>query len=61
VTKIEAVAEVAESALLATSEVSGLEAALVQQTPHARARLQHVADSGSAAMASIVLRTGKGL
>jgi hypothetical protein len=61
VTKVEAVAEVAESALLATSEVSGLEAALIQRTPHAQARLQHIADSGSAAMANIVLRAGKGL
>ena len=61
VAKVEAVADVAESALIATSEVSGLEAALIQRTPHARIRLQHIADSGSAAMANIVLRTGKGL
>jgi hypothetical protein len=60
VAKVEAVAEVAESALVATSEVSALEAALMQRTPHAQARLQHVADAGCAAMAGVVMRTGRG-
>src|ERR1019366_47412 len=61
VTKVEAVADVAESALLAASEVSSLEAALVQRNHHAQARLQLIADSGSSAMADVVLRTGRSL
>jgi hypothetical protein len=61
VTRIDAVEEVSVSALLAASQVSALEAALVQRTPHAQARLQLIADSGSTAMASIVIRAGKDL
>jgi hypothetical protein len=59
--RIDAIAHIAESALLATSDLSALEAALMQRTPHAAARLQHVADSGCAAMAAVVVRAGRGL
>jgi hypothetical protein len=30
----------------------------VQRTPHAEARLRHIADAGCAGMANVVLRTG---
>lgn len=56
--KVEAIAQIAESALVATSDVSALEAALIRRTPHAAARLRHVADSGCAAMAAVVIRAG---
>jgi hypothetical protein len=61
VTRIEAVEEVSVSALLAATQVSALEGALAQQTPQARARLQHIADTSSVAMAGIVVRAGKGI
>ena len=61
VAKVDAVEEVSVSALLAASEVSVLEAALVQRTPHAQRRLHDIAACSSAAMANIVLRTGRDL
>jgi hypothetical protein len=61
ITKVEAVADVAESALLSASEVSSLEAALVQRNPQARGRLELIADSASSAMADVVIRTGRNL
>lgn len=61
VTRIDAVEEVSASALLAASQVSVLEDALAQRTPHARARLKHIADSSSIALASIVAQTGRGI
>jgi hypothetical protein len=59
VAKLEAVAEVTEAALLATSHVSAMEALLVARTPHAEARLRHIADAGCAGMAAIVFETGR--
>jgi hypothetical protein len=56
--KLEAIAQVTEAALLATSHVSAVEALLVERTPHAEARLRHIADAGCTGMASVVLRTG---
>lgn len=53
--KVEALAQVTEAALLATSHISAVEALLIQRTPHAEARLRHIADAGSTGMASIVL------
>lgn len=61
VTRIDAVEEVSASALLAASQVSALEGALAQQTPHAHARLKHIADSSSIALASIVAQAGRGI
>lgn len=57
--KVEAIANVTEAALLATSHVSAVEALLMERTPHAEARLKHIADAGCAGMASIVLGVGR--
>lgn len=57
--RIEAIAQVTETALLATSHVSAVEALLIQRTPHAESRLKHIADAGCAGMASIVLGAGR--
>jgi hypothetical protein len=57
--KVEAIAEVAEHALMATSHISSLEAMLVARTPHAEGRLRHVADAACASMANVVLGTGR--
>jgi hypothetical protein len=59
--KVEAIASVTEAALVATSHVSAVEALLVARTPHAEARLRHIADGGCAAMASVVMRMGRGM
>jgi hypothetical protein len=56
--KVEALAQVTEAALLATSHVSAVEALLVSRTPHAEARLRHIADAGCTGMANVVLSTG---
>lgn len=56
--KVEAIAQVTEAALLATSHVSAVEALLISRTPHAEARLRHIADAGCTGMATVVLRTG---
>jgi hypothetical protein len=56
--KVEAVAQVTEAALLATSHVSAVEALLISRTPHAEARLRHIADAGCTGMASVVLGLG---
>jgi hypothetical protein len=61
VAKVDAVEEVSVAALLAASEVSVLEAALAQRTPHAQHRLHDIAACSNAAMANIVLRTGRDL
>ena len=57
--KIEAIADVTEAALLATSHVSAVEALLIARTPHAEARLRHIADAGCTGMASVVLGMGR--
>jgi hypothetical protein len=56
VARVDAVTEVSVAALLAASEVSAVEAAMIQRTPHAEARLKHIGDSASAALGNIVLR-----
>jgi hypothetical protein len=53
--RVETIAEVTEVALAATTRISAIEALLVARTPHAEARLRHVADAGVAGMASVVL------
>ena len=58
-TKVEAIANVTEAALLATSHVSAIEALLIERTPHAEGRLRHIADAGCAGMANIVLGAGR--
>ena len=57
--KLEAIAEVTEIALLATSHISAVEALLVMRTPHAETRLRHIADAGCTGMASVVLGMGR--
>jgi hypothetical protein len=57
IAKVEAVANVTEAALLATSHISAIEALLIGRTPHAEDRLRHVADAGTAGLANIVLKT----
>lgn len=53
--RIETVARVTETALVATAHISAVESLLLTQAPHAEQRLRHLADAGSAAMANIVL------
>jgi hypothetical protein len=57
--KIDAIADVTEAALVATSHVSVMEALLVARTPHAEGRLRHIADAGTAGMANVVLGMGR--
>lgn len=57
--RLDTVAQVTETALLAASHVSAVEALLVERTPHAARRLQHIADAGCVGMASIVLGVGR--
>lgn len=59
--RVEAIAEVTETALLATSHVSAIEALLVARTPHAEGRLRHIADAGCTGMANVVLSTARSL
>ncbi len=53
--KVDAVADVGESALIATAHLSAVEALLVSRTPHAEARLQHIADAATAGIGDVVL------
>jgi hypothetical protein len=57
--KIDAVAAVTTTALIATAEVSSIEAMLVSRTPHAARRLAYVADAGVSRMAHEVLSMGR--
>jgi hypothetical protein len=59
--RLDVIAEVAETALLNASAISGLEAALVMRTPHAAGRLCHITDSACMAMGRVVVRTGRSL
>jgi hypothetical protein len=57
--RVEVIAEVTESALLAASHVAAVEALLVQRTPHAEGRLRHIADAGCIGMTDVVIRAGR--
>ncbi len=57
--KVEAIAQVTETALLATAHVSAMESLLITQAPHAEQRLRHLADAGCAGMAGVVLGVGR--
>jgi hypothetical protein len=59
--RVEAIAQVTETALLATSHVSAIEALLVVRTPHAEGRLRHIADAGCAGMANVVLSSARSI
>ncbi len=56
VAKVEVIQDVTEAALMATANVSAIEALLVARTPHAEGRLKHIADSGAIGMAEVVLK-----
>ena len=56
--RIEVVAEVTETALLAASHVAAVEALLVARTPHAEGRLRHLAEAGTIGMTDIVIKAG---
>jgi hypothetical protein len=60
-TKLDVIAEVAETALLNASAVSSLEAVLVMRTPHAAGRLSYIADAACMAMGKVVTQTSRGL
>lgn len=57
--RVNAIADVTETALVAASHVSAVEGMLVSRVPHAEVRLQHIADAGCACMASVVLGMGR--
>lgn len=57
--RIEAIADVTECALVASSHISCIESMLITRTPHAEQRLRHIADAGCAGMASVVMRMGR--
>lgn len=59
--RLDLITDVAETALLNASALSGLEAALVMRTPHAASRLGLITDSACLAMGKVVARTGRGL
>lgn len=59
--KVEALEEITGTALMAAASISTLEGLLVARVPHAEARLQHIADSGVAGMADVVLRAARSL
>ena len=61
VARVEAIAQVTETALLATSHVSAVEALLITRTPHAEGRLRHIADAGCAGMANVVLGSARSI
>jgi hypothetical protein len=57
-TKLARVEEATARGLVAVGQISGLEAALVQATPHAACRLRAVADAGIVGIVGIVARSG---
>ncbi len=59
--KVESIAEVTETALLAVSHISAVEALLISRTPHAEARLRNIADLGAVGLADLVLKTHRRL
>jgi hypothetical protein len=59
--RLDLITDVAETAMLNASALSGLELALVMRTPHAAGRIGHIADSACMAMGKVVARTGRSL
>lgn len=57
--KLEVIADVTETALMATSAISAMEAILVARTPHAEGRLRHIADAGTLGMAAVVAKAAR--
>jgi cell division septum initiation protein DivIVA len=59
--KVEAIGAVSTVALFEAASLSAAEAVLAQRMPHAAGRLQHIADSGTVAMANVVTRLDRSL
>jgi hypothetical protein len=59
--KVDAIGEVTEAAMMATSQISSIEALLVSRTPHAEARLRHLADAGTAGLATVVINLSRNI
>lgn len=57
--RVEIVAEVTETALLAASRVAAVESLLLSRTPHAEMRLRHIADAGCIGMTDVVIKAGR--
>lgn len=57
--KLEVLQDVTETALMSASSVAAVEALLAARTPHAAARLQHIAEAGTLGMADVVLKAGR--
>lgn len=59
VARVETIASVTETAMLAVSHVSALESLLVMRTPRAEERLRHLADAGTYGITEVVLSAGR--
>jgi hypothetical protein len=58
-TRIDAVGETSEAALVTAAGVSMLEGALAQQTPHAQGQLKYITNASSIALGRIVDQVGR--
>jgi hypothetical protein len=59
--KIDAITEVAETALLGAAELSSLEGLLVARTPYAAGRLAYINDRACMAMGGVVTKMSRSL
>jgi hypothetical protein len=59
--KIDAITEVAETALLSAAELSSLEGLLVARTPHAAGRLAYINDRACMATGAVLTRMSRSL
>jgi hypothetical protein len=59
--KIDAITEVAGTALLSVAELSSLEGLLVARTPHAAGRLAYINDRACMAMGGVVTKMARSL
>jgi hypothetical protein len=61
VAKLDAITEVAETALLSAAELSSLEGLLVMRTPHAAGRLAYLNDRAVISMGTVLTRMSRSL
>jgi hypothetical protein len=59
--KVDAIAEVAETAVLSTAGLSSLESVLAARTPHAAGRLAYINDRACMAMGNVVTQMARRL
>jgi hypothetical protein len=59
VSRVEAIADVTEAALLATSHIAAMESLLVTRTPRAEERLRHISDAAALGMTEVVLSASR--